>query len=157
MVFNYTHAQSSNFSAQTNIKTQSFSYVQDLTTEMETLRKGSLLLAAIFMYLAICSGSTASLTWKFTDNKAALCNDFTRAGFFHRNASSEELKWVIFLESGFCATQTRHAIAATSSRIYENATALTYGVEISLAILTLHWLGKIPGLRDNHSLKSLTL
>ena len=67
---------------------------------METLRRGSLLLAAIFMNLASCSGNTASLTWKFTDNKAALCNDFTRAGFFHRNASSEELKLVIFLESG---------------------------------------------------------
>ena len=52
------------------------------------------------MYLASCSESTAPLTWKFTDSKAALCNDFTRAGFFHRNASSEELKWVIFLESG---------------------------------------------------------
>ena len=67
---------------------------------MEFSKKGSLLLAAIITCLAICSASTAPLTWKFTDNKAALCNDFTRAGFFHRNASSEELKLVIFLESG---------------------------------------------------------
>ena len=29
-----------------------------------------------------------------------MCNDFTRAGFFHRNVSGTEQKWVIFLENG---------------------------------------------------------
>ena len=35
-----------------------------------------------------------------TSNNAALCNDFTQAGFFHRNAKDDMQKWVIVLESG---------------------------------------------------------
>ena len=54
---------------------------------------------AVFTGLLLASAST-KLTWDFTNNEAALCSDFTRAGFFHRNVSSEEKKWVIFLEGG---------------------------------------------------------
>ena len=50
--------------------------------------------------LGVCSFAAAELTWKFTNNQAALCNDFTRAGFFHRNVSGAKQKWVVFLESG---------------------------------------------------------
>ena len=38
------------------------------------------------------------LEWQGSNNPQALCNDFTRAGYFKRNATSD--KWVIFLESG---------------------------------------------------------
>ena len=57
---------------------------------------------AISVYLCACRAdeNAAKLTWKFTDNKAALCNDFTRAGFFHRNTRDAVQKWVVFLESG---------------------------------------------------------
>ena len=50
-------------------------------------------------------GDDARLTWSFTNNPSALCNDFTRAGFFHRPPSEAtgEGRWVVFLESGsFC-------------------------------------------------------
>ena len=49
------------------------------------------------MVVEIGSGK---LTWTLTDNTAALCNDFTQAGFFHRNAKDDMQKWVIVLESG---------------------------------------------------------
>ena len=62
----------------------------------------TLVLAVIFVSGAFYSGSNAQLTWTLTDDGAALCNDFTRAGFFHRQAGSggEQQKWVVFLESG---------------------------------------------------------
>ena len=58
------------------------------------------LVTVVLGVCALAAGYTAGLTWKFTDNRTALCNDFTSAGFFHRNASGAEKKWVIFLESG---------------------------------------------------------
>ena len=50
----------------------------------------------------VAAGDPDDLTWSFTGNGAALCNDYTPAGFFHRNlsASVTEKKWVIVLESG---------------------------------------------------------
>ena len=60
----------------------------------------------ITAFLGICVaivGCTAEMTWSFTNDRAALCNDFTRAGFFHRNATinnAADQKWVVFLESG---------------------------------------------------------
>ena len=46
--------------------------------------------------------SSSRLVWQYADDGDALCNDFTRAGFFHRQAGSggEQQKWVVFLESG---------------------------------------------------------
>ena len=39
------------------------------------------------------------MTWALSSNSSALCNDFTRAGYFlRRNLTSDD--WVIFLESG---------------------------------------------------------
>ena len=58
----------------------------------------------VVLLIVICLTSsgvkTALMSWSFAGDRAALCNDFTRAGFFHRNASGAEQKWVIFLESG---------------------------------------------------------
>ena len=51
----------------------------------------------------ITGSSAARLTWDFADDEAALCNDFTRAGFFHRRGTGGgdgDQKWVVFLESG---------------------------------------------------------
>ena len=61
-----------------------------------------LVVAVILTSLTAYSECTA-LTWSYADDTAALCNDFTQAGFFNRrgrrSASGEE-KWVVFLESG---------------------------------------------------------
>ena len=56
--------------------------------------------ATIAVFLCLLASAGTLLTWEFANNEAALCNDFTRAGFFHRNVSGEDKKWVIFLESG---------------------------------------------------------
>ena len=61
---------------------------------------GTLTAAVLSIFCVFSTGCTAELTWKHTDNDAALCNDFTRAGFFHHNARGEQQKWVVFLESG---------------------------------------------------------
>ena len=39
------------------------------------------------------------MTWVRLENETALCNDFTRAGFFIRRNNASR-NWVIFLESG---------------------------------------------------------
>ena len=39
------------------------------------------------------------MIWRQANNESALCNDYTRAGFFiRRNESSNN--WIVFLESG---------------------------------------------------------
>ena len=58
----------------------------------------SSLFAALLLYVFVANG--AELAWNITNNKAALCNDFTRAGFFYRESSSASQRWVVFLESG---------------------------------------------------------
>ena len=58
------------------------------------------LLATILFIISLLTGCKAELTWDFTSNPAALCNDYTRAGFFHRDVNQDEQKWVIFLERG---------------------------------------------------------
>ena len=68
--------------------------------------------AAVFLFF-YCSashgvaarGAEGKLTWEFCRDPLALCNDFTRAGFFHRPPTTATGKWVIVLESGsFCYT-----------------------------------------------------
>ena len=55
------------------------------------------LLGALSCLPAACG--TTRMTWALSSNGSALCNDFTRAGFFlRRNLTSDD--WVIFLESG---------------------------------------------------------
>ena len=44
------------------------------------------------------SNSSEKMMWVPTSNSTALCNDFTRAGFFIRNTTSNN--WVVFLEGG---------------------------------------------------------
>ena len=44
-------------------------------------------------------GSFGQLVWQKSEDPEALCNDFTRAGYFKRVNSISD-KWVIFLESG---------------------------------------------------------
>ena len=63
-------------------------------------KKNGALIAATTVFLCLLGSASTQLTWEFANNEAALCNDFTRAGFFHHNVSSEDKKWVIFLESG---------------------------------------------------------
>jgi len=40
-----------------------------------------------------------SLRWRFVENKDALWNDFTQAGYYLRNSTSSQ-NWVVFLEGG---------------------------------------------------------
>ena len=55
------------------------------------------LLCALSCLPAACG--TTRMTWATSSNSSALCNDFTRAGYFlRRNLTSDD--WVIFLESG---------------------------------------------------------
>ena len=74
---------------------------------METSSSLAILFAGLcFMLLAgdLSSGQKSSrssdkMYWKLASDHQAVCNDFTRAGFFiRRNESSD--KWIIFLESG---------------------------------------------------------
>ena len=45
------------------------------------------------------SQKSSTMSWVSASNAAALCNDYTQAGFFIRqNQSSRD--WVVFLESG---------------------------------------------------------
>ena len=61
----------------------------------------SLCYAVAILLTSLAAYSNCSvLKWSFSEHDTALCNDFTRAGFFHRNATDGEQKWVIFLESG---------------------------------------------------------
>ena len=55
----------------------------------------------LLLVVYVSRGLAAELNWSFADDKTALCNDFTLAGFFHRPPSLPgEDKWVVFLESG---------------------------------------------------------
>ena len=79
--------------------------------------------------LGATSERNAPLTWNLTNNPSALCNDFTRAGFFHRNATAQAAgKWVIFLESGsFCYSSAtcnrRYFQSQVRNRYSKDATA----------------------------------
>lgn len=44
-------------------------------------------------------GARDLLTWRLASDPRAVCNDFTRAGFFLRRNNASD-KWVIFLEGG---------------------------------------------------------
>ena len=70
------------------------------TSYASGIKTSNKMLSLTAIVLGLCSFAAAELTWKFTSNQAALCNDFTRSGFFHRNVSGTEQKWVVFLESG---------------------------------------------------------
>ena len=57
------------------------------------------LLYLAFSGLVVLGKEENILTWREANDPRALCNDFTRAGFFlKRNLNSD--KWIIFLESG---------------------------------------------------------
>ena len=64
---------------------------------MFTPSLSAVIICIIVEILCSCSGE---LIWGFTNNNTALCNDFTRAGFFHRHARVGNQKWVIVLEGG---------------------------------------------------------
>lgn len=64
-----------------------------------TLLTATGLLCNLFVVLAAVESEP--LKWQPVSNDSALCNDFTKAGFFHRNATEDGAgKWVVFLESG---------------------------------------------------------
>ena len=56
--------------------------------------------------------ASAAMSWSYTDDPAALCNDFTRSGFFHRPPAAiggerEGSRWLLHLESGsYCLSST---------------------------------------------------
>ena len=58
-----------------------------------------LLLSWPYPTLAQADAAGEKMTWVRLDNEMALCNDFTRAGFFIRRNNASR-NWVIFLESG---------------------------------------------------------
>ena len=67
----------------------------------------SLTVSSIFLLLCLPSGLALTeltaeerlMEWQEAENSNALCNDFSRAGFFiRRNATSD--KWIVFLEGG---------------------------------------------------------
>ena len=62
----------------------------------------SSLFFVLFLACVVASESISSqLTWELTDSDAALCSDFSRAGFFHHQPSNAgQNQWVVFLESG---------------------------------------------------------
>lgn len=67
-----------------------------------TYLRSNLLLAATWLLCNVLAATgNEPLKWQQISNDSALCNDFTRAGFFHRNATESGAgKWVVFLESG---------------------------------------------------------
>lgn len=54
-------------------------------------------------FLLVCfsllSSSSSTLQWKLLDNSEAVCNDYSRAGYFLERVDSSA-EWLIFLESG---------------------------------------------------------
>ena len=59
--------------------------------------------AIVFILVWLAGTECSLLTWNLTNDPRALCNDFTRAGFFHRRGTGGgdgDQKWVVFLESG---------------------------------------------------------
>ena len=66
--------------------------LQYTPVDMSLSFPGTLTAVVLSIFCVFSTGCTAELTWKHTDNDAALCNDFTRAGFFHRNARGEQQK-----------------------------------------------------------------
>lgn len=78
----------------------------------------SMLWLLLLMWTTSFAASTNHdvMTWHNITNSAALCNDFTPAGFFLRRSPTGMNKWVIYLESGgFCAS------ADTCNRRYTNS------------------------------------
>lgn len=49
---------------------------------------------------------TKKMHWVDAESPAALCNDFTRAGFFI-NRNSESNQWIVFLEGGGTCSDVR--------------------------------------------------
>ena len=54
-----------------------------------------LVLASVMMLLTIVQ----ALSWKDIPDPEALCNDFTRAGYYIRKNESSP-NWIVYLESG---------------------------------------------------------
>lgn len=84
---------------------------------MATITRMPWLSLLLLLWIGLNLAATAKtdvLTWHNISNSAAVCNDFTRAGFFLRRGSVK--KWVIYLESGgFCASSD------TCNRRYTNS------------------------------------
>ena len=70
-------------------------------------------------YVSLGQGAAEDkLHWANVTNRAALCNDFTQAGFFHRRPTENGAgKWIIYLESGAVCYSNE-----TCNRRYFNST-----------------------------------
>lgn len=95
--------------------------------------RGSALLAGLCVaaLAGVCLAQDR-MQWVLSSSPDALCNDFTRAGFFvRRNTSSD--RWVIFLESGsLCFTS-----ATCNRRFFRNEVSFRPSGYILPGLL--HW------------------
>lgn len=76
-----------------------------MTVMTATYLRSTFLLTATWLlcngWVVLAAVGNEPLKWQTLSNDSALCNDFTKAGFFHRNATENGTgKWVVFLESG---------------------------------------------------------
>ena len=62
------------------------------------------ILCSVWGAMDVAHARDEPLKWQTISNESALCNDFSKAGFFHRNSTEKGAgNWIIFLESGsFC-------------------------------------------------------
>lgn len=78
----------------------------------------ALLQLASLASLSLQAAVEDKLHWKTVTNSAALCNDFTQAGFFHRQPTKNGTgKWIVYLESGAVCYSSE-----TCNRRYFNST-----------------------------------
>ena len=76
--------------------------IESVNFSAPLVRHAAMIVVVCVLALVCLGQSQDGLLWHLASDPQALCNDFTRAGFFlRRNTSSD--KWLIFLESGgFC-------------------------------------------------------
>ena len=90
------------------------------------LNRLTVLLVSLYCTLSVSVAQESYLQWHEVANETALCNDFTKAGFFlSRNLNFSDpnsAKWVIFLESGSLCfsndTCNRRFFADSVSEVY---------------------------------------
>ena len=66
---------------------------------MKTLHVVAVVLVALICSSSVKDSLSRRLQWYDVSDSSALCNDFTRAGYFIRRKNTSD-KWIIFLESG---------------------------------------------------------
>lgn len=86
--------------------------------------------------LCLAQGGGDRMQWNLASNPQALCNDFTRAGFFiRRNTSSD--RWVIFLESGSLCFSSE----TCNNRFFRREVRPDLKCELPAFMARGHWFG----------------